>query len=80
MRDSDILLRLTAIFADLIGRDDLTIDPATRLDDLPDWDSIKFIEAIAVTEEEFDISVPLTQIDTIYTVADLIRVVRGQFA
>jgi acyl carrier protein len=76
MPDDDVLRRITTILALLIEQSDLVVAGTTVLNDLPDWDSIKYIEAIALTEEEFLISVSMSDIHSINTVGDLVRVVR----
>jgi acyl carrier protein len=60
---------------DLTGQPDLPVEPGMSLRDLPHWDSIKQIEAIASGEEAFEVDVHFRDMDKIFTVADLVAAI-----
>ena len=63
---------VTQILRDLTAEPDLRLEPSTILRDLPHWDSMKQIEAIAMGEETFGVDVHFRDIDRIFTVGDQI--------
>ena len=63
---------LLAILRELTETDNLTAEPATRLDTLPGWDSIHQIEAIALAEENLDVMLHTRDLDKIFTFSDFV--------
>ncbi len=68
--------RLTAIFRDTFLRDDLTLSPAMTAADIPGWDSTSQIEIILAVEDTWGIKLTTSDLDTLHSVGDLVRVVR----
>ena len=73
--EANVTASVLGILRDLTGRADLMVDPATLLADLPDWDSIRQIEAIASAEEAWDVTVQTRDLDRIFTVADIVAAI-----
>ena len=69
---ASVLETVTAIPHDLTGEPDLALEPAAMLRDLPHWDSIRQIEAIASGEEALGVDMHIRDMDRIFTVGDLV--------
>jgi acyl carrier protein len=74
-RKDVIIARIAALLADLTEPSERLTEPETILAELPGWDSIRFIEAIALTEEAFEIEIPMPELERIERIADLLRIV-----
>ena len=59
---------------------DTRLDIATdqRLDDLPAWDSMHHVTAVVEAECRFGIEFNLDEIDSLQTVADLVRMIEAK--
>ena len=73
--ENSVLDAVTQILRDLTAEPELRLEPSTILRDLPHWDSMKQIEAIAMGEETFGVDVHFRDIDRIFTVGDLIAAI-----
>lgn len=69
--EANVALAIAQILRDLTGDDRLGVTNDMLLRDLPGWDSIKQIEAIALAEEEFNVDVSIRDFDRIATAGDL---------
>lgn len=72
--------RLTDIFRDLFGDDDLTLSPELGADDVPGWDSIKHISLIVAIESAFSIKLTTSEIDRLRNVGDLESIIAAKTA
>jgi acyl carrier protein len=52
---------------------DLRLTLATELNAIPDWDSVDLIGVIVELECRFDVLFELPELDTLYTVGDVVR-------
>lgn len=75
MPADDNLSAVADVLRDIVDCGDVELRPETGFDELPGWDSIKFIELIASTEEAFGFSMDLKQLDRIRTIGDLLLVI-----
>ena len=58
--------------ASLCGRPGLAITPATRLDEIAEMDSMKWIETIAVLEERLGVEIETHDLDAMIVVDDIV--------
>ena len=73
--EAEIYSGLTEIFHDVFMRDDLVLKPELSAKDVQGWDSFKQIEIIMATEEKYGIKFTTRELDSLQSVADLVRVV-----
>jgi acyl carrier protein len=52
---------------------DLRLTLATELDAIPGWDSVDLIGVVVELECRFDVLFELPEIDTLYTIGDVVR-------
>jgi acyl carrier protein len=81
----DIPARLTSPLVDVasairevVEQPYLDVDPQTLLDDLPEWDSMRFITLIAALEARYGITFGLEEVEALVTVADLVDVITAK--
>jgi acyl carrier protein len=67
------LAEVTAIFRTVLRDSDLEIDPTTRFEDLPGWDSMDLVAVVVEAECRFDVQFELFEMDRLSTVGDLLR-------
>jgi acyl carrier protein len=56
----------------LCAQPNLALSPDTRLDDLADMDSLKWIETIAVLEERLGVQIDTQQLEHLATLDDIV--------
>ena len=54
MAEDDIWQRLTAVFRDVFGDDEIEIHSGTTAEDIEDWDSLTNVQLLIAIEKEFD--------------------------
>ncbi len=72
--------RIAAIVRETLGAPDAPVTEATTARDIPGWDSVKMVEIILRTEEEFGITLRSREVDSLRSVGDLVRIVAGRLA
>jgi acyl carrier protein len=72
--EPEIYGALTDIFADVFQRQ-VALNPGLTARDVQGWDSFKQIEIIMATEEKFAIRFTTRELDSLQSVADLVRVI-----
>jgi acyl carrier protein len=70
---SRLLSDVTAAVRCVLQDPDLELTLATRLDDIPGWDSMDVISVSVELECRYDILFELPEIDNFYVVGDLVR-------
>lgn len=55
MDTSDILLQVNKIFIDILNNDAIILAERTASNDIPEWDSLAYIELIVAIEKHFNI-------------------------
>ena len=77
---NDVADRVRKVIADHLG---VAIEAVDDTDDLRndlDADSLEIVELIMRCEEEFGVEIPDDDMDEAWTVADLVKIVRGRTA
>jgi acyl carrier protein len=80
MTDHDTLLILSEILGDLLGDESLTLTPATRREDVPDWDSLTYVNFIAMVEMRFGIKFKVSEIESFGDVASVVTGINAKLA
>jgi len=81
MTDQDILAVFTRILRDLLADDSVALEMNTTRDDVPDWDSFKYVTFIVAVEMELGIKFRIADVESFQTVGDIVaetRVLLGQ--
>jgi acyl carrier protein len=77
---NDVADRVRKVIADHLGVEvEMVVDTADLRNDLG-ADSLDIVELVMAAEEEFGIEIPDDDMDEAWTVADLIKIVRGRTA
>ena len=74
------LSEITAIVRNVMHEGDLDLLPATRFEDLDNWDAMDLITVVVETECRYDLQFDLREIDRLITVADLMRMIETKQA
>ncbi|MEX0585774.1 MAG: acyl carrier protein [Pirellulales bacterium] len=67
------LYRLTKIFRETLGVDDLVIGPETSPADVEAWDSVAHVQLFLALETEFDVSLTPDELASIASVGDILK-------
>lgn len=76
----EILETLREIMIDVFDVDDLAITPATTADDIEEWDSLSHVRLLVTVERKFGIKFTNSEIESLKTVGDLVRVIAAKTA
>lgn len=76
MERTEIMERVGAIAADVLGIDPEEISEETTFDDL-DADSLDRLQLVTAMEDEFDIEIPDEQLEAIGSVADAVQAIES---
>lgn len=76
--DNAIEQRVREILADILGIDAASIDDATGFNRTPGWDSANHINLVVALEEEFSISLEVSDIDAMLTFPDVVQTIEAR--
>ena len=74
------LPEIIAIMREVLHDSDLDLSPATRFDDLANWDSMDLVAVVVEAECRYHIQFDLPEIDRLVTVGDLLRMIETKQA
>jgi acyl carrier protein len=77
MTDSDVYAFLTAVFADVFGRE-VTLTPGLSARDVVGWDSFKHVEITLALEAKYHVRIRARELNDVSTLGDLVALVRGK--
>jgi acyl carrier protein len=77
MTDQDILNTFTRILRDLLLDDSIVLSMETRRADVPNWDSVNYINFIVAVEIEFGVKFKVADIDSFENVGAIVGRVRS---
>ena len=72
---ADARERLTDVFRETFGDENLELSPDMTADDVEGWDSVSHITLIYAIEDEFGIKFSTRDLESLTCVGDLIRIV-----
>lgn len=72
MNDQEILGRFTRILRDLLLDDSIVLSMETRREDVPNWDSVNYINFIVALEIEFGIKFKVADIEAFENVGGIV--------
>ena len=74
------LSELTDLVRGVLRNAELQLDAKTRFEDLPGWEPLNLISVVVEAECRFDLLFELSEIKTLSTVGDLLRMIAGKRA
>ena len=72
MNREEIYERLTEVFKDVFGDDDIIVNDDTTAADINGWDSLRHITLLAAVEDEFDIEFSMGQTVKMKNVGEMV--------
>lgn len=72
MNDQEILDRFTRVLRDLLLDDSIVLSMETRREDVPNWDSVNYINFIVAVEIEFGIKFKVADIEAFENVGAIV--------
>jgi acyl carrier protein len=73
MHNDEVRTTLERIFRDVFEDDALEVTDSLSRDDLKSWDSLGHIRLISATEEAFDVTFTIEEIDSLTCVGQLVE-------
>lgn len=80
MTDNEILTELSRILGDLLGNETLALNMETRREDVPDWDSLAYVNFVAMAEIRFGVKFRVSEIESFRNVGAIVAGVRAKLA
>jgi acyl carrier protein len=80
MSEQPIYLTLTQIFRDVLGREDLELNPQLTARDLPEWDSMAHVSIIVAVEMRFGVKFMTAELSTLSCVGDFVGLIGSKLA
>jgi acyl carrier protein len=75
MTENEAYERLTDLFREMFGPEDLMLQPQTTAADVKGWDSFTHLNLIVGVEMRFGIRIPTSEIESLENVGDLVAVI-----
>jgi acyl carrier protein len=80
MTEAEIYSGLQDIFNEVFRRQDITLSPELTAEDVPGWDSFRYISLIMATEKRFHMKLRGPDIDDLKNIGDLVSAVAAKTA
>ena len=78
MNYEDIVVRVTAIFRDVLDDETIVLRRETTADDIEDWDSLAHISLIVAIEKEFRIKFDLIELKPLQNVGEMFDLIQAK--
>jgi acyl carrier protein len=75
MTVSEIEIRLTEVFRDVLDRNSVILTRKTTATDIEEWDSLAHIGLLMAIEKEFNISLSLNEVEGLQNVGDMLDLI-----
>ena len=76
MTDQEILNLLTRVLRDLLMDDSIALTMATRREEVPNWDSLMYINFIVAVEIELGIKFKVADVESFANVGEIVATIR----
>jgi acyl carrier protein len=76
MTDQEILDLLTRVLRDLLENDSIVLTTATRRQEVPNWDSLMYINFIVAVEIELGIKFKVADVESFANVGEIVATIR----
>ena len=80
MNETQILELLTRTLRGLLDDENIVLTLETRREDVPDWDSLGYVNLIVSIEAELNVQFKLADVEAFETVGDLVKGVQSLLA
>jgi acyl carrier protein len=80
MPQETILAELREIMLDVFDIDDLELSDATTAEDVEEWDSLSHVRLVVAVERKFGFKFKNSEIESLKTVGDLVRLIESKTA
>jgi acyl carrier protein len=77
MTDQQILDRFTQILRDLLDDPSIVLTMETLRPDVPNWDSLNYVNFIVTIEMEFGVRFGVANVESFQTVGDIVKELRA---
>lgn len=78
MNEQDLYAKLTDVFREVFGDDDMVLQSDLTADQVEGWDSIKMVTIIVAVEEKFGVRLRSREVDQLKNVGDLATLLQGK--
>jgi acyl carrier protein len=73
MQESEILSALGEVFQDVFDNDQIILTPDVTPNQIPGWDSARYITLVVATESRFRIRFASAELESLKTAGDFVR-------
>lgn len=80
MSHETILAELREIMIDVFDIDELEVSDATTAEDVEEWDSLSHVRLVVAVERKFGFKFKNSEIESLKTVGDLVRLIETKTA
>ncbi|WP_296596747.1 acyl carrier protein [Phenylobacterium sp.] len=80
MPHETILAELREIMLDVFDIDELDLTDATTAEDVEEWDSLSHVRLVVAVERKFGFKFKNSEIESLKTVGDLVRLIESKTA
>jgi acyl carrier protein len=70
--------KLTRVFHDVFGNEDIVVTPQLNAEDVEEWDSLAHIRMIVAVEKLFGVRFSASEVTKLSNVADLVVLIRSK--
>ena len=77
MTREEVYERLNEVFRDVFDDASIEVSDATTADDIEGWDSLEHINLIAAVEDEFEIKIPMSKVNKLQNVGEMVDLILG---
>ncbi|HEX4695898.1 acyl carrier protein [Sphingomonas sp.] len=78
MNDEDIIRRIQEVVRDQLDDETITLNRATRADEVEDWDSLAHVRIMIGVEEEFGVRFQTSEITSLKNIGGLVDLIRAR--
>ncbi len=78
MEEAQVYEKLTGIFTDVFGDDDLKLTPQLTADDVDEWDSLTHIRLVISVEKAFGVKFSASEIGALKNVGEFVQLINSK--
>lgn len=75
---TDILLKLTPIFRDVLDDDTIIIASSTTAEDVEGWDSLSHIRLVLTVEQSFKVKFSAREVNSLKNVGEFVALIQSK--
>jgi acyl carrier protein len=78
MEEAQVYERLSGIFTDVFGDEDLKLTPQLTADDVDEWDSLTHIRLVISVEKAFGVKFSASEIGALKNVGEFVQLINSK--